>query len=465
MLKKRTRKKNKTRGENRMTDTEQTTEDVNKIVEDILKNPLNFEKYVRYNNRPLTLRAQARELLTHQTTHPKTVSQYPRGGTKSFTSAFHALYDFYTKPSYKIAFMSLSQRQSNKLLATAKRMIDESPLLAASKPLFPIDQVQKIESHIHSEIIALPYDAKTILSEHPDEIFIDEVQRILEPEIFWESIMPMLSGVGTLDTLPEMHLTGVGGVQKGVLHDVITNANALGFHCLKKNWMQCEGYNAEEMAVRRRNMGEASYLTQYMCEMIPTSSASIPWDTINNNLTGAVNYNPELPCIAGLDLAKKRDNAALLVMQKNGEIYQCIALDVCQLDYKVLAEKICFYTKEFKISSILVDVTSESSFLDFATKAPYNLPLRGFSFGGSNDKKGALYDNMKIQLEYKRTAIPNTLTFKELIDGLKTVDLGKHLPDPVVAMMLALWNTKETKSNVITSTYAFVTRRETGFLK
>lgn len=438
---------------------------MDKIIEDILKSPVNFAKYCVWGNKPVQLRPQAIELLLHQTSNLKTVSQYPRGGTKSWTSAFHALWDFYTMPGYKIAFISLSQRQSNKSLGIVSRLIDESPILKASRPLFPVDQVQKIVSHVHSEIIALPYDVSTILGEHPNEIFWDEIQRVLNPEIFWESLYPMLSGISTLDHPPQLHLTGVGGFQKGVLHDVLTNAAALGFKCLKKTWLECEGYNPEEMAVRRMNMGEASYLTQYMCEMIPTSSASIPWQTIEKALTAGVNYNPNLPCIAGLDLAKKRDYAALLIMQKNGEIYQCIALDVCQLDYKILAEKISFYNKEFKISSILVDITSENSFLDFATKAPYNLPLKGFSFGGSDDKKGSLYDNLKIQLEYNRVAIPNTLPFKDLIDGLKSVDLTKHLPDPVVAMMLALWNMKETTtSNIMKPSHAFVTHRDTAFV-
>jgi len=435
--------------------------DADKIIEDILNDPINFSKYCCWNNKPLFLRKQNIEILNHQMKYPLTVDMYPRGGAKSFTNGYHGLIDFYTKPGYKSAFISLSQRQSSKVLEIGSRIINQSPLLKPSRQYFQVDQVQRLVSHINSELVALPYDIDTILGEHPHQIFIDEIHKFLDSKIFWESIDPMLSGISALEFIPEIHLTGVGGVQTGVLYEVLSDAEDLGFHIQKKTWQKCEGYDAKKLNKIKLNY-PSIYATQYMCEMIPDSSASIPFATIEKNLTAAVNYNQELGCIAGLDLAKLRDKAALCIGQQNGELINVVELYVDQLDYKFLADKIKGYSDKYKISSILVDVTRDSSFLDFGTKPPYNLPLRPYNFGGSSNKRGTLFDNMKIQLEYSRTPIPNIEAFKGLIDGLKLVDLSKHLPDEVVAFMLMLWNLREG-AETLSESHAFVSKRRKPF--
>jgi len=416
----------------------------------VAEHPVNFCQTLDYQFSPLRLFSQQKEMLDFLFRNKKTITILPRGASKSFTFALYALYRFITTPPTKIGLFSKSQRQANKLLDVDSDIINSTTIFAASRKKFLVDQKQRLKSHTYSEIVALPHDPFTILGEHPDVLLLDECQAYESDELYKKILKPMLTGVQTELQIPELHLAFVAEESEGFAYDMYANAGKFGFRILKKDWTQCEGYDPEEVERDRIEMGERYYLTQLMCEFIPATSSPFPFELIQKNI-GEVTYNPDYPCIGGIDIGKKRDQSCLCIVQPLGEKVQVVDLFIGQYDYSLLAGKCKAFSEDYRVSSFLVDTTSGEEFVDFGRKPPYSLPLKPFSFSGGH--KNALIDFLHIQMEQSNLIIPEpvspeTFRYQELISDLRHYRDFLHLPDSVAALALAVWNAKKLGTTV-----------------
>jgi len=426
----------------------------------IADHPVNFCKILDYHFSKLKLFSQQAEMLDFMYKNKKTISVLPRGASKSFTFALYALYRFAAYPPTKIGIFSKSQRQANKLLDIGSDCINSTEVLAASRKNFLVDQVQRLKSHTYSEIVALPHDPSTVLGEHPDILLLDECQDYESDEIYKKVLKPMLTGVQTEFKIPELHLAFVAEESEGFAYTMYSNAEKFDFKILKKDWTQCEGYDPEQVEKDRIEMGEKYYLTQLMCKFIPATSSPFPFELIQKNV-GEVIYNPDYPCIGGIDIAKKRDQACMCLVQPLGEKVQVVELFLGQYDYSLLARKCQGFSDDYKVSSFLVDTTTGEEFVDFGRQPPYMLPLKPFSFAGGH--KNALIDFLHIQMEQGNLIIPDvspeTFKYQELISDLRKYKNFLHLPDSVAALALAVWNAKKLGT---TQSYGKTHRRSPG---
>lgn len=411
-----------------------------KILQELRDDPLKFSQIISYALAPLSLFTQQKELLHLWNSNKKTISVIPRGGGKSFTLSMYALFKFYTVPGIKIAFFSLSQRQANKLLDATSDMINQSDALKPSREFFLVDQVQRLKSHTYSEIVALPYDPNTVLGEHPDILLLDECAFYDSDDIYQKVLKPMLTGVRTTFRIPEIHMTSVPDPDEAntFFPTMFKDHEKFGLEKLHKTWMESGGYNKEEVMKDKIDIGERYYLSQLMCEFLPPGTSPFPFELIQKNVSDSVIYNPGAPCFAGVDQGKKRDQSAVCIVQPLKEKIQILNLFLCQYDYSLLARKCQEFYSNFSVSSFLVDTTTGEQFVDFASKPPYSLPLRPFSFAGS--MRNSLIDFLHIQMEQGRLMIPDDM--QDLLRDLRNFREFHHLPDSVAALALAVWNAK-----------------------
>lgn len=415
------------------------------LLDDLCLSPVNFSRILDYRFQQLKLFKQQNKQLRMMNEHAKTITILPRGASKSFSFSLYALFKFVTHPPTRVAFFSLSQRQANKSLDTASDIINSTETLRAARQSFLIDQKQRLKSHAYGEIVALPHDPSTILGEHPDVLLLDECQDYTSDDIYKKILKPMLTGVQTTFQIPEIHLAFVAGESDGFSYNMYTHAEELGFKVLKQNWTQCEGYNPEEITKLRREMGEKYYLTQLMSEFIPATSSPFPFDLIQRNI-GRLDHVSSAPSSGGIDIAKKRDQACIVVGQLRGQKIQVLDLFLGQYDYTALAREAKSFAEAYRTSSFLVDTTSGEEFVDFGRKPPYAVPLKPFNFAGG--RKNALIDFLHIQMEQGNIIIPdpitpNTFKFQDLISALRNYRTFLHLPDAMAALALMVWNIKK----------------------
>ncbi len=362
----------------------------------------------------------------------------PRGASKSFSLALIALWYFYTHPNFRVAIFSRSHRQSKAVLEICSDIIDSSPLLQLSRHNFLLDQKQRLKSNIGSEIVAHPYDAATVLGEHPDIVLADECSFYSDDTFFRKVLLPMLSGVRTLEKIPKIVLTSTFDERKGFFFEVFSNANKLGYEKLILNWTQCDGYSPQDMLKKKQEIGERAFASQYECVANSVSSTFFSQDLVERCIIPDYQHSFDTVTIGGIDLAKKKDYASITICELKNNIFYVVVNSQIQLNFSELADAAKSYGKEYNICSYLVDTTSGEEFVDFASKAPYLLPLKPFAF--TSQSKRQILDYLRICMEQKRVAIP--AKFTELISDMKRYNLDEHLPDSIASLSLSVWNDK-----------------------
>ncbi len=413
---------------------------LNEFLADIRNSPVKFLDVCFYAGTAVKKFRQTKRILRLISENEKCIIVLPRGASKSFSLALIALWYFYTQPNFRVAIFSRSHRQSKAVLEICSDIIDASPLLKLSRQNFRIDQKQRLKSGIGSEISAHPYDASTVLGEHPDIILADECSFYSDDTFFRKVVLPMLSGVRTLTKKPRIVLSSTFDEQKGFFYEVFCNSEKYEYNKLLMNWKQCDGYSAEDMRKKKQEIGEKAFASQYECIAGSVSSSFFSQELVEKNIINEFIISENSMTIGGIDLAKKKDYASITICEvKDSRFYIVISSQV-QLNFSELAEMAGRYEKEYATSSFLVDTTTGEEFVDFGSKQPYNLPLKPFYF--STNTKRQILDYLRIIMEQRRLCIPAKYT--ELISDLKRYNLNEHLPDSVASLALCVWNEKQT---------------------
>lgn len=403
--------------------------------------PNQFTKLLRYKLESLKLFKQQRQLIDHLNNNDKTIDVMSRGAGKSFSVSVYGLYKFFTSSNIKIAFFSRSQRQSNKLLDIASDIIDQSPALKPSRPHFLIDQKQRLKSHTYSELVALPYDPATVLGEHPDILLLDECAFYDSDEMYGKILKPMLTGVQTTFKIPEIHLTSVFDETSGFFYNMWQQAQKLKLKKFFRNWKQCEGYDPKQVQQDRLDIGEKYYQSQLLCHPTAATNQPYTYELIQKNLSEDVLYNPNYPTYGGIDQAKKRDCAAIAIIQPLVDRIQLLYLQLFKYDYTLLAKTAQTLQNKYRPVSFLVDTTTGEQFTDFSRKPPYSLRANPMSFAGGH--KASLLDLLHIQMEQGKMMISPEQT--QLTQDMQNYREQKHLPDSIAALSLAVWNAIRTR--------------------
>ena len=404
--------------------------------------PCSLASSLIYRFKPIHLYKQQVELINNFAKNQKTISVLPRGAGKSFALAYYALYKFLMCPGRKIGIFSRSQRQANRLLEIISDIYKATPLLKISQANFSVSQVTRLKAHTFAEIVTLPHEPSTVLGEHPDILLLDECSSYPDDAIYKKVLKPMLTGVQTFDYKPELHLVSVLDKDRGFFYDIWTkHAEEFGFKKFERKWQECEGYDPREIERDRREMGEAYYQSQYCNNPLSNPSTPFPSSLINRSLHRVI-FEPSYQTYGGLDIAKMRDNQALVIVQKcEQEKLRVIDCFIGKYDFSELANICKQYNEKYKLLSILVDTTHGEEFVDFGKRAPYVLPLKPFSFSGGH--KANLIDFLHLQFEKQKILIddfsPN-LNILELISDLRSYSKFSKLPDTVAALALAVWN-------------------------
>jgi len=308
--------------------------------------------------------------------------------------------------------------------------------LKTSRQSFQIDQKQRLKSHINSEIIAHPFDASTVLGEHPDIVLADECAFFGDDSFFRMVVLPMQSGVRTIHTMPKISLVSTIDQDEGFFYEVWKNPEKYGYTKLKMTWQECDGYTKEDMQKKKIEIGTRAFASQYECEAQSTTSSFFTHSIIEGCIRGC-DYQDGIT-IGGIDLAKKKDYASISVVEKRDNNFNLIVNFQTQLNYTDLAKVSKQYEREYLTTSFLVDTTTGEEFVDFASKEPYLVSLKPFAFT-LNSKKQIL-DYLRIVMEQKRLVIPER--FQELISDMRRYQYSDHLPDSISSLALSLWNEK-----------------------
>jgi len=406
------------------------------FLKNIRKSPIAFTEICQYQGRQVQKFKQTKRILRLISENDKSIAVLPRGASKSFSLAIIALWYFYTHENFRVAIFSRSHRQSKAVLEICSDIIDSSPLLKTSRQSFQIDQKQRLKSHINSEIIAHPFDASTVLGEHPDIVLADECAFFGDDSFFRMVVLPMQSGVRTIHTMPKISLVSTIDQQKGFFYDVWKNPEKYGYMKLKMTWQECDGYTKEDMQKKKIEIGTRAFASQYECEAQSTTSSFFTPATIEGCIRGC-DYKHGIT-IGGIDLAKKKDYASISIVEKENNNFNLIVNFQTQLNYTDLARVSKQYEREYMTTSFLVDTTTGEEFVDFASKEPYLVSLKPFAFTLSSKKQ--ILDYLRIVMEQKRLVIPER--FQELISDMRRYQYSDHLPDSISSLALSLWNEK-----------------------
>jgi len=406
------------------------------FLQDIRKSPIAFMEICQYQGRQVQKFKQTKRILRLISENDKSIAVLPRGASKSFSLAIIAIWYFYTHENFRVAIFSRSHRQSKAVLEICSDIIDSSPLLKSSRRSFLIDQKQRLKSHIKSEIIAHPFDASTVLGEHPDIILADECAFFGDDSFFRMVVLPMQSGVRTMHTMPKISLVSTIDRDEGFFYDVWKNPEKYGYTKLKMTWQECDGYTKEDMENKKIEIGARAFASQYECEAQSTTSSFFTPSTIEGCIRGC-DYQDGIT-IGGIDLAKKKDYASISVVEKQNNNFNLIVNFQTQLNYTDLARVSKQYEREYMTTSFLVDTTTGEEFVDFASKEPYAVSLKPFAF--TLKSKKYILDYLRIVMEQKRLVIPER--FQELISDMRRYQYSDHLPDSISSLALSLWNEK-----------------------
>lgn len=319
----------------------------------------------------------------------------PRWNGKSEITALLHLYHMYAEPVYggeQYAFATTKQ-QAAIIFDTAKRMINADPLLrAATKVYRSVIEVTETGCIFR----ALPFDADTSQGFHPSFWSGDEVHVMKDTEMI------------------ESMVTGTVGREEGLGILITTEAARPGgtLQMIREQWAQdpsayvyWQGAGPEDDPhdpKTWRKANPASWITMEMLKSqykavplpvferlhlnrLPESGASArafnpkAWELCSDSPT----FDPDLPCIVGVDAAPRRDKTAVVLDQRDANgIHNVKAWtfeadpEAGLLDFDELKEVLRGLAESYNVTRIVVDPAHLFAIMDQLSKE--GLPVEDF---------------------------------------------------------------------------------------
>lgn len=368
----------------------------------------------------------------------KALFEIPRFNGKSEIAALLHMYHMYGEPIYggeQYAFAT-TKGQAAIIFDTAKRMIQADPVLrAASKIYRTVIEVPETGCIFR----ALPFDADTSQGFHASFATGDEVHVMRNMDM----VDSMLSGMvgrdeglfvaittaaakpgSTLDQLkelwskdPEAYIYRAGAKPGADPHD-------------PKVWLEANPapwITLEKLQSQYRSLPLASFM-RYHLNLTPTEGVGArafnpkAWDLCSDR----PEFDPELPCIVGVDAAPRRDKTAVVLNQRGLDGHHNVRCwtfeadpEAGLLDFDELKEVIRGLAAEFNVTRIVVDPAHLFAIMDELQRE--GLPVEDFpqTAGRMIPASMNLYD--LVQMGRLRHGNDPTLTKHVLQAGVKEV--------------------------------------------
>lgn len=373
-----------------------------------------------------------------QRKYRKALFGIPRFNGKSEIAALLHLYHLYAEPVYggeQYAFAT-TKGQAAIVFDTAKRMIQADPVLrAASKIYRSVIEIPETGCTFR----ALPFDADTSQGFHPSFSTGDEVHVMKNMDM----VDAMLSGMvgrdeglfvaistaaaksgGTLDQLRELwakdaeaYVYWMGAKPGDDPHDpkVWRAANPA-------SWLTMDKLKSQYLSLPLPSF------MRYHLNLTPTAKFGArafnakAWDACSDQ----PEFDPELPCIIGVDAAPRRDKTAVVLDQRHEDGTHNVKAwtfeadpEAGLLDFDELKEVLHGLCRDFNVTRIVVDPAHLFAIMDQLQRE--GLPVEDFPQTASRMIPASmnLYD--LVQLGRVRHGGDPTLTTHVLNAGLKEI--------------------------------------------
>ncbi|MHC1583105.1 MAG: phage terminase large subunit family protein [Methanosarcinales archaeon] len=206
---------------------------------------------------------------------------------------------------------SVGQDQSSEHIRTIKSILEVSGLkkevINFSEPYNRSELNFRNGSRIH----AIPQSEGQV-GFHPHFLFVDEMSRI-STEFFWSVLNPM--GQAIKDQVRVLAST-----PKGVFNAFYELFHSKTYEVVDVKISECPWITKERLQEARSHMPEVLYKQEILGEFIETTYSVFTAEVLEKaKVTSVSSYIP--PFVAGVDLGRKRDYSAIVVLDSTGNVY------------------------------------------------------------------------------------------------------------------------------------------------
>jgi len=235
----------------------------------------------------------------------------PRSARKSTTVDLLLTDYVLNNPGTFAIIASVGQDQSSEHIRTIKSILEVSGLKKEAINFSEPYNRSELNFRNGSRIHAIPQSEGQV-GFHPHFLFVDEMSRI-STEFFWSVLNPM--GQAIKDQVRVLAST-----PKGVFNAFYELFHSKTYEVVDVKISECPWITKERLQEARSHMPEVLYKQEILGEFIETTYSVFTAEVLEKvKVTSVSSYIS--PFVAGVDLGRKRDYSAIVVLDSVGNVY------------------------------------------------------------------------------------------------------------------------------------------------
>lgn len=260
--------------------------------------------------------------------------------------------------------MALNKRCSILILSTTERqsmeVIDRiQNLLSIFKQAVNLKLIRESRSEImfpnRSKIISLPASPSSIRG-YSGHVFLDEFAFHKDSKAIWTAVFPIISKGYSL------RIVSTPAGKTGKFYELWESAEELGFSRHKITIYDAikDGLKID-LDLIKKNLDPESFAQEYECEFIDEAFSYFPLELIYSAISSECDAWDGIPrgvFYMGVDIARKRDLTALVVVEKLGDVFYVRHIDELKNEnFQAQKLKIEMLMKTYHVHRICIDAT------------------------------------------------------------------------------------------------------------
>ena len=243
--------------------------------------------------------------------HRRILIKAPRSARKSTTVDLLLTDYVLNNPGTFAIIASVGQDQSSEHIRTIKSILEVSRL---KKEVINFNEPynrSELNFRNGSRIHAIPQSEGQV-GFHPHFLFVDEMSRI-GTEFFWSVLNPMGQAITN-------QIRVLASTPKGVFNAFYELFHSRTYEVVDVRISECPWITKDRLQEARAHMPEVLYRQEILGEFIETTYSVFSAEALEKaKVTAVSSFAP--PFVAGIDLGRKQDYSAIVVLDSIGNVY------------------------------------------------------------------------------------------------------------------------------------------------
>ncbi len=346
------------------------------------------------------------------------IGLWSRQTGKSFVSSLEAVLDAVERKTPWI-FLSAGERQSKELAEKARMHLAALKVAALELESTFFDgqmSVAQLEMKLPngSRLIFLPANPRTARG-YSGNVFLDEFAFHQDSAAIWAALFPIITRKPDL----KIRIMSTPNGMIGKFFELWERAGEWSRHRVDIFDAVNDGLAIDPDELRAGLNDDLAWQQEYLLEFVNENEAFLPYELIVRNEADTLgDWNPGAAHL-GMDIARKRDLTALIVLERVGDVHYLRALERMR--------NTMFHAQEERLNDLMplvkracLDATGLGAQLAENARRKHGWRVEGVTF--TNQVKAELAQNLRLAFEDNRIRIPaNDRALRESLHSVRRI--------------------------------------------